>query len=94
MTKKPEMVEVHPEVWEQMWRVIDSARFLACPPRGTTEDDLRSHLADSEKMLRRALAAFYGGSEVIVRGSATKHPWTLKIEQRDRDILRQSLLED
>lgn len=82
---KIEMVTVRPEVWEQMWRVIDAARLISTPPRGTEEHDLRLHLADSEKMLTRAIAVFCG-DEVVIRGAATKHPWTVEIEALDEEL--------
>jgi len=79
-------VVVRTEVYEQLWRIVDTARFLSRPPRASvTESDLLSKLADDLKMLERAIGFFCNADEKAARGdAATKHPWTLKIEEEER----------
>lgn len=95
-SRAPITVEISAEVWEQMWRVIDAARLISCPPRGTGEDEVRGALADSHKMLERSLSWFYGpeSEERLREGTATKHPYIVHIEQLDRELRLKAILED
>ena len=93
---KPPFILVTPEVWESLWRVVDASRLAVCPGRQQTRDDALEFLADQEKMLRRAIGFFHGPpdtAETVLRGSfATKHPYTLEIEEQDRVSVREMLL--
>jgi hypothetical protein len=103
----PERPDCHPEVWEQLWAVVDAARMAVCPVRGQTRDDALSFLADQEKMLRRALSFFAGrhGSgegrlgagehhEGWLRRNMDTHPYVLAMRKQDRDLLHADLESD
>ncbi len=82
---------INPEVLEAMWRVVDAARFAICPGRNQTRDEALEFLADQEKMFRRSIGFFHGPVdevETVLRGTSTKHPYILQLEDDDRNWLR------
>lgn len=85
---KIKMVEVHPVVWEQLWRVVDAARMSIAPYHGQTRDEALTFLADEEKMLRRALGGDVG--EDNVRRGMLKHPYTIAMAAAHNEAVEAS----
>ena len=92
--------ECPPEVWGQLWNVVDAARMAVRPVRGQEREDALEFLADQEKMLRRALGFFAGRHEDwehhegYLRRKVDTHPYVLEMQKQDRDIFHEGLVAD
>jgi hypothetical protein len=77
------LIGYSPQAYEALWRVVDAARLVLISPEGPDRDEMMRFLADQEKMLRRAVAFFYGpDGEAELRKAAgvTRHPYVSALE--------------
>lgn len=93
LPRRKDRVTIRSEIFEELWRVADMARFIVCPPRGNEDEDFSVSMADCLKMLDRSVSVFSEGEKSLRGLEATKHPWVQELEKKDQEILRASLKE-